>query len=154
MAKKHKTKEVNILRLGQKYRWGIILAVVILFISFNIFGTRSFIIGSLSKLRPTPTPTPSQNINISPAFGLSSDQANYTKLAIDELTRKLNVKKESIKVVRVKETTWNDSSLGCPEKNRLYIQTITQGFIVELSLGSKTYIYNGGLNKVVSCELK
>lgn len=152
MAKKHKTNKINILRLSQNYRWGIILIGIILFISFNIFGTRSFIIGSLSKLRPTPTP--SQNINISPAFGLSSDQANYTKLAIDELTRKLNVKKENIKVVRVKETTWNDSSLGCPEKNRLYIQTITQGFIVELSLGSKSYIYNGGLNRVVSCELK
>ncbi len=114
----------------------IILAVVLLIAGFY-------------KLRPASVPI--QNINISPAAGLETDQSDYTKLAIEALTAKLKIKKEDISVQKVQATQWNDSSLGCPQKGKLYIQSITTGFVIELSAQGKKYIYNGGLNRVVSC---
>lgn len=154
MAKKHKTKKKDSLKLVQNYRWVIVLVVITIFISFNIFGIRILIVNTFSKLLPTPTPTPTQNINISLPSGLSTDQSNYTNLAVSDLAKKLKIKSESIKVISVKNAEWNDTSLGCPEKGKLYIQTITQGFMIELLSFGKTYIYNGGLNRVVSCQLK
>lgn len=154
MAKKHKEKKKDLWKLAQKYHWGIVLVVIFIFILFNILGIRVFIINTFSKLLPTPTPTHPQKINISPPSGLSTDQSNYTNLAVSELAKKLKIKKESIKVITVKSAEWNDTSLGCPEKGKLYIQTVTQGFVIELLAGGKTYIYNGGLNRVVYCQLR
>lgn len=151
MAKKHKIKKENKWELNDNTKWVIVLVIVIFFVVFNILGTRSLIIKAWNKLIPTPTPTPSQNINISPAAGLTTDQMVYVEQAIDALATKLKMKKDDIKVVSVKEKEWNDSSLGCPEKGKLYIQSITAGYLIELSVRSKTYIYHGGLNRVVSC---
>lgn len=149
--KKHKAKKENQWELNKNARWGIALAVAVLFIAFNILGTRSLIIKTWNKLLPTPTSTPLSSINISPAAGLTTDQAIYVKQAVEALAFKLKIKKEDIKVISVKEKEWNDSSLGCPEKGKLYIQSITSGYLIELSARSKTYIYHGGLNRVVSC---
>lgn len=153
MAQKHKKAiKENGLTWDDNARWGIVLVIVAVFIIFNIFGTRSLILKAWNKLRPTPTPTPRQNIEISPAEGLSTDQANYVKLAIDTLSAKLRIKKEDISVVSVKDTQWNDSSLGCPEKGKLYIQAITPGYLIRLSAAGENYSYHGGLNRVVSCK--
>lgn len=152
MAKKHKNiKKENKLEWNDNMRWGIALIVIFIFILFNILGTRSLILKAWNKLRPTPTPTPSPKVNISPAEGLSTDQANYVKLAIDTLSSKLKIKKDNIVVISVKDYQWNDSSLGCPQKGKLYIQAITPGYLIELSVAGKNYIYHGGLNRVVSC---
>ena len=107
MLKKHKDiKETNI-ELNTSTKWVIVLAVITLFIVLNILGTRSLIIKTWNKLRPTPTPTPSQKINISPAEGLNTDQASYAKLAIENLAARLKLKKEEITLQSVKQKDWN-----------------------------------------------
>lgn len=151
MVRKHKTRKENKWELNDNVRWGIVLVIVILFIVFNILGTRSLIIKAWNKLLPTPTPTPFQNINISPATGLDTDQASYVKQAVEKLTTSLNLKREDVELVSVKQKEWADSSLGCPQKGKLYIQSITSGYEIELSAKGKKYIYHGGLNRVVSC---
>jgi len=151
MAKKHKIKKEKKWEPNANSRWLIALVIVILFVVFNIPGTRSLIIKAWHKLIPTPTPAPVKNINVSPATGLTVDQTVYVKQATEALAAKLKIKKDDIKVVSVKEKEWNDASLGCPEKGKLYTQSITSGYLIELSVGAETYIYHGGLNRVVSC---
>lgn len=152
MAKKLKTgeKRKNI-GLNNNTKWVIILAVILVFVIFNIFGTRSLLENIFSKLIPTPTPTPTKIVNVSPPAELTTNQAYYVKQAVSALAEKLKAKNEDVKVVSVKAKQWNDSSLGCPQKGYLYIQSITDGYIIELSVSGKIYYYNAGLNRVVSC---
>lgn len=152
MAKKHKTerKGKNI-RLNNNTKWVIILVVILVFVIFNVFGTRSMLQNIFYKLKPTPTPTPTKVVNVSPPSELTTDQTYYVNQAISALAEKLKVKTENVKVVSVKAKQWNDSSLGCPQRGYLYIQSITDGYIIELSVFGKIYYYNAGLNRVVSC---
>ncbi len=151
MVKKHKDNKENIKELNTSTKWVIVLAVITLFIVLNILGTRNLIIRTWNKLRPTPTPTPSQKINISPAERLNTDQSSYAKLAVENLLARLKLKKDDISLLNVKQKEWGDSSLGCPQKGKLYIQSVTSGYEIELSAKGKKYIYHGGLNRVVSC---
>lgn len=152
MVKKHKSKQEDNLKRADDVKWGIILVVILAFIVFNVLGIRSLVTGYLwNRLRSTPTPTPKLIIKISPAIGLNTDQASYTKLAVENLALRLNLKKEDISLLSVKQKEWGDSSLGCPQKGKLYIQSITSGYEIELSAGGRKYIYHGGLNRVVSC---
>lgn len=148
--RKNKKKEKDI-KLNTNTKWIIILVVITVFVIFNVLGTRSLLKSVLSKLRPTPTPTPTKIVNISPPEGLNRDQAVYVKQAVEVLAAKLKIKTEDIKVVSVKAKQWNDSSLGCPQKGYMYIQSITEGYIIELLYQGKSYYYNAGLNRVVSC---
>lgn len=152
MVEKHKVKKEKKLEVNDNAKWGIVLVAIGIFIVFNIFGTRSLVVKMWHKLIPTPTPTPTKVINITPSVELNTDQANYVKLAIEALAAKLKVKKENIEVVTVTKKEWGDSSLGCPEKNKLYLQVITQGYEIVLQYKGKKYIYNGGLNRIISCQ--
>ncbi|MBI3379511.1 hypothetical protein HY029_02010 [Candidatus Gottesmanbacteria bacterium] len=151
MVKKHKTEtkdqEFN---NSVNYKWWVVGVILFIVIILNITGKNSLVKSIFNHLVPTPTPTP-KPIKSSPPEGLNTDQANYVKQAIEALAAKLKTKANNVKVVSVKEKQWNDSSLGCPQKGMLYIQSITPGYIIELSFGQKTYIYHGGLNIVISC---
>lgn len=152
MAKEHKaSRKKGSTKLHANVKWGLIIAVVLVFVVFNIFGTKTLLKDILSKLRPTPTPILPKIINISPPAELNTDQVYYVKLAVEALSARLDMKSEDIKIVSVKEKQWSDSSLGCPQKGVLYIQSITPGYVIELSAKGRTYFYNGGLNRVVSC---
>lgn len=152
MGKKHKVKKEKKFEVNDNVKWGIVLVVIGIFVMFNIFGTKSLVVNMWHKLIPTPTPTPTKTVIMTPAIELNTDQANYVKLAIEALTVKLAQKKENIEVVTVTKKEWGDSSLGCPEKGKLYLQVITQGFEIVLQYKEKQYTYNGGLNRVVSCQ--
>lgn len=152
MVKEHKVKKEKKLEVNDHAKWRIVLVAIGIFIVFNILGTRSLVIKVWHKLIPTPTPTPTKIINITPSVELNTDQANYVKLAIKALAAKLVQKKENIEVITVTKKEWGDSSLGCPEKGKLYLQVITQGYEIVLQYKGKKYIYNGGLNRVVSCQ--
>lgn len=152
MVEKLKVIKEKKLEVNDNAKWGIVLVAIGIFIVFNILGTRSLIIKIWHKFIPTPTPTPTKVINITPSVELNTDQANYVKLAIEALTVKLRQKKENIEVVTVTKKEWGDSSLGCPGKGKLYLQVITQGYEIVLQYKGNKYIYNGGLNRVVSCQ--
>lgn len=138
MAKKHK-RQID-LRVG---------TAILVFILIILGAKNSSLFRSISdKVNPrTVNPT----MDIMPPQELNTDQAAYVKLARIDLAAKLNISLEEVKVVKVKAKRWNDASLGCPQKGKIYVQSITEGFEIELSAGGENYIYNGGLNRVVTC---
>ncbi|MFN8533496.1 MAG: hypothetical protein U0556_08105 [Dehalococcoidia bacterium] len=54
----------------------------------------------------------------------------------------------------IEPTTFNDSSLGCPEPGRSYLQVITPGYLITLQYADQSYEYHAGRNAVVRCDGK
>ena len=58
-----------------------------------------------------------------------------------DLAARLGISPEDIEVVSAEAVLWNDSSLGCPEKDYFYLQVITPGYQVILKANGKEYDY-------------
>jgi hypothetical protein len=77
---------------------------------------------------------------------------NVVRLAIADLAGKLQLRPEEITVQQVDETEWSDSSLGCPEPGRAYLQVITPGYRVVLGARGQQHVYHTDTrNMVVPC---
>lgn len=61
-----------------------------------------------------------------------------------DLAGRLGVPVEEIRVVEARAVTWPDSSLGCPEPERLYLQVLTPGYRVVLEAQGQRYAYHAG----------
>jgi hypothetical protein len=73
-------------------------------------------------------------------------------LAKAELAKKLNIPESEIAVEKVEEVEWRNTSLGCPEEGKVYLQVIVPGHVVTLRAQGKTYEYHTGNNQAVTCE--
>ncbi|OEU72367.1 MAG: hypothetical protein BA864_06390 [Desulfuromonadales bacterium C00003093] len=71
--------------------------------------------------------------------GMSKEEA-LAKVKAD-LASRLGVTENEISVVSVEAITWNDTSLGCPEKGMMYAQVLTHGYRIILKAGGKQYDY-------------
>jgi hypothetical protein len=38
---------------------------------------------------------------------------------------------------------WRDGSLGCPQPDMMYTQALVDGYLIQLSAGSRLYNYHG-----------
>lgn len=63
-------------------------------------------------------------------------------LARVNLAQRLGVDAESVTVESITETEFPDTSLGVPEPDQMYAQVLTPGYVIELSVGEKTYEYH------------
>lgn len=71
----------------------------------------------------------------------------------ENLSQRINLPVDQITVTDVLSREWNDSSLGCGEKGKAYLQVITPGFAITLQGKGKQYIYHTDLEKnVVFCS--
>lgn len=98
----------------------------------------------------TPTATPIQ-ITILPPGDNNSDQQYYIEKATSDLSTKLDIDPSVIRVVNVSERDWGDTSLGCPEKGKMYAEVITPGYEITLEAIGNEYIYHAGGKSVVTC---
>jgi hypothetical protein len=71
--------------------------------------------------------------------GMSKEEA-LAKVKAD-LASRLGVKENEISLVSAVVVTWNDTSLGCPEKGMMYAQVLTPGYRIILEVGGKQYDY-------------
>jgi len=71
--------------------------------------------------------------------GMSVEEA-LAKVKAD-LASRLGVTESEISLVSVEAVTWNDTSLGCPEKGMMYIQVLTPGFHFILEVDGTQYDY-------------
>jgi hypothetical protein len=79
--------------------------------------------------------------------------AEAVKLAKEDLTKRLGVATEAIRLVSVEAVDWSDASLGCPQPGMMYAQVITPGFLVTIEAEGQQYEYHTDEGRfVVLCE--
>lgn len=72
-----------------------------------------------------------------------------TNMAKIDLAYQLRVNKEKIKVSKINEVNWTDSSLGCPQGKREYKKENIPGYVIHLELNNKTYTYHSDKDTMV-----
>ncbi len=63
--------------------------------------------------------------------------------AIDDLTTRFDIERSQVEVGEVREVTWPDGSIGCPQPGMLYTQALVDGYYIELHASGRTYSYHG-----------
>lgn len=72
----------------------------------------------------------------------SLDQA--VAYAKKDLSGKLGIPADKIKVLESEETYWPDASIGMPEPGKMYAQMLVEGFRIALEAAGKRYEYHFG----------
>lgn len=78
-----------------------------------------------------------------PAAPTRAQPENVLNSMGQDLARRLGVKESALQVMTVQSVLWNDSSLGCPQPERAYLQAQTPGMRVVFQYAGKTYQYHG-----------
>jgi hypothetical protein len=68
------------------------------------------------------------------------------------LSRTAGIDPREISLESATEETWPDTSLGCPEKDRMYAQVVTEGYKVVLKTGGTTHELHVARGRVVECK--
>ncbi len=82
---------------------------------------------------------------------LPPDLAQAAEAAIKALVEKMQVAEEQIEIVSVESVEFRDSSLGCPQPGMAYLQVITPGYQVLLSLDGQVYDYRVSRQRTTLC---
>ncbi len=89
---------------------------------------------------------------LAPSKGRVGAAAQASERARQDLAARLGVPVDEIQVRFIKITQWPDTSLGCPQPGESYEQVPTEGFLIELEHGGKTYEYRADEERLVLCE--
>lgn len=68
----------------------------------------------------------------------------YIDIAVGDLAQRLSVGVDQIEVISATLKEWPDASLGCPQPGMQYAQVMTDGALIVLSSGGKSYNYHAG----------
>ena len=78
--------------------------------------------------------------------------ATLLQQARQHLAARLEMDETSIRVASMEPRSWPNAGLGCPEPGRLYAAVVTDGFLIELEAGGRTYRYHTDERTVRLCE--
>ena len=112
----------------------------------------------VSPLSPLPTPmkpsAPPTALPGSRAVQPGTDPValQETNAAIDDLSKRTGIPKSDIKVVSVEAVQWPDTSLGCPQPDKMYAQVVVPGYRIILEAGGQTYDYHSAGAGVGLCQ--
>jgi hypothetical protein len=96
----------------------------------------------------TPMPTPDASSTPSPGPQLLPP----VDAALREASFYLGMPRDRLRLERVESRTWSDSSLGCPQPGRVYLQVITPGYLVVISgAGQRLEYHTNERDSVVLC---
>lgn len=87
-----------------------------------------------------------------PADELTDEQRAVAGLAIDALAAELKIPRDGIVVESVTAIDWRDSSLGCPKPGMAYLDVITPGHKVMLSVDGQAYAVHEAKNRAFVCK--
>jgi hypothetical protein len=74
-------------------------------------------------------------------------------LAKEDLASRLSVAVDEIKLLEVRQVTWPDTSLGCPQPGLVYSQVSQEGLLIRLRVAGRMYFYHsGGTQDPFLCE--
>lgn len=68
--------------------------------------------------------------------------------AKNDLAGRLSIEVSQIDLLEVREVTWSDSSLGCPQPGMIYSQATQDGLLIRLSAAGRMYFYHSGATQV------
>lgn len=85
---------------------------------------------------------------VQPAPGNPGLKDEPVSLAMADLSSRLNVSIDEIELVSLKEVTWRDGSVGCPEADMAYIQVLTAGQQLILRVDGQDFYYHSGKQSV------
>ena len=86
-----------------------------------------------STQNPIPAQTPEESMH----------QAQI-EVAKSDLSRRLDISVDEIKVLEARAVVWPDASLGCPQPGMVYAQAVQEGLLIRLQAGGEMYIYHSG----------
>ena len=81
----------------------------------------------------------------------AKERARAVERAKTALSRKLDVPISGVSFESAEPKTWPNTSLGCPEKDRMYAQVVTSGFAVLLGAKGTTHEIHVSARRVVFC---
>ena len=82
--------------------------------------------------------------------GAASEEDSAMKVEVPEevlaeiyadLEARTGAERSAVEVVRAESVTWRDSSLGCPERGKMYMQALVDGYWVVLRHAGEEYDY-------------
>jgi hypothetical protein len=86
--------------------------------------------------------------NTSPAASFNPALQPLVEQAIQDLALRLEVPVEQINLLEVRQVTWPDTSLGCPQPGTAYTQTPQEGLLIRLGVGREMYFYHSGDDRI------
>ncbi|MGI5835677.1 MAG: hypothetical protein ACOX87_04185 [Chloroflexota bacterium] len=106
------------------------------------------------ELQATPQVNPAET-PVTPPVGMAAPTQADTLLekAKEDAASRAGVPVSEVIVVRAEAVEWRDSSLGCPEPGKSYLQVITPGYSFTLRAGGNSYVYHTDrANRIVLCQ--
>ncbi len=111
--------------------------------------------GEVDLRRITPGPAESGEPVVQPAPGAADPSVRLVQIARQSLAAEAGRDISEIALVGVEAVDWPDSSLGCPQEGRMYLQVITPGYRITLELDGVEYRYHTDRGRrVVNCPEK
>jgi len=103
-------------------------------------------------LQPTPSPTKTTPIPTSSPQPSCLSGDSIEEEAKKALAAWVGISSEKVEVLEVEEVEWPDTSLGCPEPGKAYLQVIVPGWKVVMRAANKVYEYHYGGGQGVLCD--
>jgi hypothetical protein len=79
--------------------------------------------------------------------GSAGPQPGQVDIAKRDLAERLSISTGQINVVEVREVTWRDGSIGCPQPGMLYKQVLVNGSLIVLEAEGTRYEYHSGAGR-------
>ena len=99
------------------------------------------------KFPPTSTPIPEKSELEEDSSMAEFSRDPQVSKAIKDLTGRMAITSDSIKILSVEDKTWPDSSLGCPQEGMMYMQMLVEGGkLIQLEVDGNVYNYHSGPN--------
>jgi hypothetical protein len=110
---------------------------------------------------PTTLPTPIVRTEVpgesgspgEPSVLMPVETPDPVEAAVEALSQTLGIDPASITVGETLPVQWTDSSLGCPDPDKVYLQVVTPGYLVTLVVGENVYSVHTDLaGTAIVCE--
>jgi hypothetical protein len=98
--------------------------------------------------KPTQPANPTRpTLQLAAAPAPATVQATPIEVAKADLARRRAVAPDTIRIVEVRDVTWPDPGLGCPQPGMAYKQVPVDGLLIRLESGGQLFEYHSGGSK-------
>jgi hypothetical protein len=124
----------------------------------SLFGLVAGMVLILAACGPAPTEdtspigTPPGGATGRTEATVPAEAEDITNLVRQDLAERLKEAQGNITIVDVRAVDWPDTSLGCPQPGKMYVQVLTPGYQIVLRVGGREYTYHTGGNNFVLCD--